>query len=334
MPGQGAEEKKRRREEEKTELSTLNSQLSTLLVSQPDQSVEKVEELKARSVAEKPKSAYVFDLGQNMVGWARIKVKAEAGTVIRVRFAEMLNPDGTIYTTNLRGAKATDYYTCRGGGSVETWEPSFTFHGFRYVELTGLASKPGLDAVTGVVITSATPPVGTFACSSPLVNQLQHNIVWGQLGNYLEVPTDCPQRDERFGMDGATRRFFVRTATYNSDIAAFMTKWTQDVVDAQSPDGGFSDVTPRMGDPGGRRSRLGRRGDYRTLDDLSLLRRHAAGGRALPGHAKVDRIYPLGQPGFHLAQTGQQQFRRLAQCAVGHAPRKFWRPRTSRMTRN
>ncbi len=241
------EKEKRRRGEEETNLSTLHSPLSTLLVSQPDQSVEKVEELKARSVAEKPKSAYVFDLGQNMVGWARIKVKAEAGTVVRVRFAEMLNPDGTIYTTNLRGAKATDYYTCRGGGNVETWEPSFTFHGFRYVELTGLDSKPGLDAVTGVVITSATPPAGTFACSSPLVNQLQHNIVWGQRGNYLEVPTDCPQRDERLGWMGDAQ-IFVRTATYNSDIAAFMTKWTQDVVDAQSPDGGFSDVTPRMGD--------------------------------------------------------------------------------------
>lgn len=226
---------------------TPNAQRPTpLLVSQPDQSVEKVEELKARSVAEKPSRAYVFDMGQNMVGWARIKVKAEAGTVVRIRFAEMLSPDGTVYTTNLRGAKATDYYTCKGGG-VETWEPSFTFHGFRYVELTGLASKPSLDAVTGVVITSATPSAGTFACSSPLVNQLQHNIVWGQRGNYLEVPTDCPQRDERLGWMGDAQ-IFVRTAAYNSDIAAFMTKWTQDVVDAQSPEGGFSDVTPRMGD--------------------------------------------------------------------------------------
>lgn len=217
-----------------------------LLVSQPDQAVEKVEELKPRSMVEKPSGAYVFDLGQNMVGWARIKVKAAAGKTVRIRFAEMLKPDGTIYTTNLRGAKATDYYTCKGSGT-EIWEPSFTCHGFRYVELTGLTGKPGLDAVTGVVITSATPTAGTFECSSPLVNKLQHNIVWGQRGNYLEVPTDCPQRDERLGWMGDAQ-IFVRTAAYNSDIAAFMTKWTQDVVDAQSPQGGFSDVTPRMGD--------------------------------------------------------------------------------------
>ncbi len=226
--------------------SLITHHSSFALVSQPDQSVEKVEELKARSMTEKPQGAYVFDLGQNMVGWARIKVKGEAGTTVRIRFAEMLSPDGTIYTTNLRGAKATDYYTCKGSGT-EVWEPTFTFHGFRYVELTGLTAKPSLDAVTGIVITSATPPAGTFACSSPLVNKLQHNIVWGQRGNYLEVPTDCPQRDERLGWMGDAQ-IFVRTASYNSDIAAFMTKWTQDVVDAQSPEGGFSDVTPRMGD--------------------------------------------------------------------------------------
>jgi alpha-L-rhamnosidase len=219
---------------------------SPLLVSQPDQSVQVVEELKPHTITEKPNGAYVFDLGQNMVGWARLKVRAEAGTTVRLRFAEMLNPDGTIYTTNLRGAKCTDYYTCRGGGT-ETWEPAFTFHGFRYVELTGLKSRPGMDAVTGVVITSAAPTTGTFACSSPLVNQLQHNILWGQHGNYLEVPTDCPQRDERLGWMGDAQ-IFVRTACFNNDIAAFMTKWTQDVVDAQSPEGGFSDVTPRMGD--------------------------------------------------------------------------------------
>ena len=218
-----------------------------LLVSQPDQSVQVVDELKPRSVMQKPDGAYVFDLGQNMVGWARLRVHAEAGTTIRARFAEMLNPDGTIYTTNLRGAKATDYYTCRGD-KEEVWEPSFTFHGFRYVELTGLKSKPDLNAVTGVVITSAAPETGTFTCSSPLVNQLQHNILWGQHGNYLEVPTDCPQRDERLGWMGDAQ-IFVRTACFNNDIAAFMTKWTQDVVDAQSPEGGFSDVTPRMGDP-------------------------------------------------------------------------------------
>lgn len=215
------------------------------LVAQLGPSVEKFTELKAKSVTEKPAGSYVFDLGQNMVGWARLRVKGTAGTTVRLRFAEMLNPDGSIYTTNLRGAKATDYYTLKGGGE-EVYEPTFTFHGFRYVELTGFPGKPGKEAVTGVVVTSATPVSGSFACSNPMVNRLQSNIVWGQMGNYLEAPTDCPQRDERLGWMGDAQ-VFIRTACYNRDVASFITKWTQDVVDAQSPSGGFPDVTPRIG---------------------------------------------------------------------------------------
>ncbi|HVT12202.1 MAG TPA: family 78 glycoside hydrolase catalytic domain [Fimbriimonadaceae bacterium] len=215
------------------------------LVGQHSPTVQKLQELKPIKMTEPTPGHYVFDLGQNMVGWARLKVRGPSGDTITLRFAEMLNPDGTIYTTNLRSAKCTDTYICAGGN--ETYEPSFTFHGFRYVELTGYPGKPGMDAVTGIVVGSNNPKTGSFECSNPMVNQLQHNIFWGQRGNYLEVPTDCPQRDERLGWMGDAQ-IFARTATFNNDIAAFMTKWTQDVEDAQSPEGGFSDVSPRIGD--------------------------------------------------------------------------------------
>lgn len=203
-------------------------------------------ELKTKQVTEPAKGVYIFDLGQNMVGWARLRVRGNRGDRVTLRFGEMLNPDGSLYTANLRGAKATDTYTLKGSDD-EVWEPHFTFHGFRYVELTGYPGKPSKDAVTGIVIGSDIRPTGTFECSSVLVNQLWHNIFWGQRGNYLEVPTDCPQRDERLGWMGDAQ-IFARTATYNNDVAAFMTKWLRDVVDAQSTEGGFSDVSPRIGD--------------------------------------------------------------------------------------
>ncbi len=199
-------------------------------------------ELHPKTVTEPQSGSYVFDLGQNMVGWARLNnITAPRGTKIRVRVAEMLNPNGTIYVTNLRGARCIDEYTCKGGGP-ETWEPRFTFHGFRYVELTGLPAKPDTQTVTGVVVHSQTPFVGTFECSNAQVNQLQSNIQWGQRGNFLEVPTDCPQRDERCGWMGDAQ-IFVRTATYNADVASFFNKWMVDVQDAQRG-AAFADISP------------------------------------------------------------------------------------------
>jgi alpha-L-rhamnosidase len=217
------------------------------LVSQENPSVQEIDEIKPkRMIPQKDSSTYVYDLGQNMVGWARLKIKGEPGETIQLRFAEMLSKDGTVYTANLRGARATDRFTLATRGT-ETFEPSFTTHGFRYVELTGAKSDPGIDAITGIVVGSNNPQTGEFQCSNALVNQLQHNILWGERGNYLSIPTDCPQRDERLGWMGDAQ-IFARTATYNNDVAAFLIKWTQDVVDAQSPEGGFSDVSPRKGD--------------------------------------------------------------------------------------
>ncbi len=204
--------------------------------------VRRQEELPAQALAEPQFGVHIFDLGQNMVGWARIKIRALAGRQITIRYAEMLKADGTIYTANLRRAQCTDRYTCKGNGE-ETYEPHFTFHGFRYVELTGLVEKPLMTDVTGIVLHSDIPATGTFECSAPLVNRLQQNIAWGQKGNFLEVPTDCPQRDERLGWTGDAQ-VFARTACFNRDVAAFFTKWLRDLSDAQYADGAFPHVAP------------------------------------------------------------------------------------------
>ena len=214
------------------------------LVAQRAPNVHAIQELTPVEMTEPTPGAYVFNLAQNMVGWVRLKVRAEAGTKITLRFAEMLNDDGTLYTENLRAAKATDYYVCKGDGE-EVYEPRFTFHGFQYVEIAGCPSKPNLDAITGVVLHSDTPPTGTFECSHDMVNKLQSNILWGQKGNFLEVPTDCPQRNERLGWMGDAQ-VFVRTACFNMDVAAFFTKWMIDVEDAQDEDGQFPDVAPKV----------------------------------------------------------------------------------------
>ena len=206
--------------------------------------VRQLRELPAKAITEPAPGKFTFDLGQNMVGVARLKVTGPAGTKITLRFAEMLNPDGTIYTDNLRAARATDSYILKGGGE-ETWQPRFTFHGFRYVEVTGYPGKPSLDAITGIVIGSDNPPAGTWECSNPILNQLQSNITWGQRGNYVSIPTDCPQRDERLGWMGDAQ-VFIRTATFNADVHEFFNNWLLDVMDAQRTDGAYTDVSPRV----------------------------------------------------------------------------------------
>ena len=211
--------------------------------------VKRHEELSVQKVSEPREGRYVFDLGQNMVGWTRLKVNGKPGQRLVVRHAEMLNPDGTLYTSNLRGAIATDIFTLKGG--PEVFEPPFTFHGFQYVEVTGLDAKPEPGMVTGIVAHSAMEPAGTFTCSNPLVNQLVHNIVWGQKGNYFEVPTDCPQRDERLGWTGDAQ-FFINTASYTFDISSFMARWLKTLCqDAQFEDGTFAHVAPKVNERGG-----------------------------------------------------------------------------------
>jgi alpha-L-rhamnosidase len=212
----------------------------------PGEPVRKEMELPARSVREISPGVFIFDFGQNMVGVVRLRVRnAEPGARIMLRFAEVLNPDGTLHTANLRGARATDVYICKGGGE-EVFEPRFTYHGFRYVEVTGYPGRPPTDAVIGIVIHTDIPITGDFKCSNQLLNRLVQNILWSLRGNYLEVPTDCPQRDERQGWTGDAQ-IFARTAAYFADISAFMTKWLIDLNDSQREDGAYPDVAPATG---------------------------------------------------------------------------------------
>ncbi|GAA4624596.1 family 78 glycoside hydrolase catalytic domain [Actinoallomurus vinaceus] len=187
---------------------------------------------------------FIFDLGQNMVGWNRLTVSGSAGTTVTLRNGEVLNPDGTLYTANLRGAVDTDRYTLKGNGT-ETYEPRFTYRGYQYVEVTGYPGTPSLDAVAGVVAHADAPANGTLTTSDPLVNQIQHNIVWGQKGNFFSVPTDCPQRDERLGWTGDIAAF-APTSTFNMDADGFLAKFTTDLADGQTADGAFTDVAPAV----------------------------------------------------------------------------------------
>lgn len=217
------------------------------LVAQPNEPIGVTGELTPVAITTPKPDIHIFDLGQNMVGWCRLTTQGPAGTTVTLRHGEMLNPDGTLYTTNLRGAAQTDRYTLRGAGT-EVFEPHFTYHGFRYVEVTGLAEKPTLATLLGRAFHSAAPDVGTFECSAPLLNKLWQNIFWTQRDNLHSTPTDCPQRDERCGWMGDILAF-APTACSNMDMAAFYTKWLRDTRDAQATDGRFADFSPQPYDP-------------------------------------------------------------------------------------
>jgi alpha-L-rhamnosidase len=192
--------------------------------------------------------AWIVDFGQNLVGYVRLAARGPAGTAITLRHGEMLSPDGSLYTENLRPALATDTFILRGAPDRETFEPHFTFHGFRYVEVTGYPGTLTADDLRGIVVGSDAPSTGTFECSNPDLNRLYKNIVWGQRGNFLSVPTDCPQRDERMGWMGDAQ-VFAPTAARNADVAAFFAKWMVDIDDGQGANGDYSDVCPRIDRP-------------------------------------------------------------------------------------
>ena len=217
----------------------------TAITAQDFQPIREHEILKSKSVSNPAAGAYVFDLGQNMVGWARLHISGPKGTKIRLRFGEVLRPDGELYTENLREAFATENYVLSGQPN-EVIEPHFTFHGFRYVELTGFPGIPTKDAIEGVAFYTSAPFAAQLHTGNPMVNQLWSNILWGQRGNFLSVPTDCPQRDERLGWMGDAEVFW-RAASFNADLEAFSHKFTADIRDAQSDAGAYADVSPRLG---------------------------------------------------------------------------------------
>jgi len=197
------------------------------IVAQDYQPIRVDRTLAAKSVTEPEPGVYVYDFGQNLAGVEYLRVQGPAGTEVTLRFGEILNPDGTVYTANLRTAKATDRFILNGKG-VEEFTPHFTYHGYRYAELTGLPAKPGLDALTAVVLHTAAPFTDSLSTGSPMINQLWSNILWGQRSNFMSVPTDCPQRDERLGWMGDAEVFWS-TASYNMDLAAFSRKFAADM---------------------------------------------------------------------------------------------------------
>lgn len=209
----------------------------------PGVPVRVIEELPAKTVTQLEDDTFVFDLGQNFAGVIRLNIQGKAGQRIRIRYGEMLHPDGRLMTENLRKARATDYYTCKGDPNGEVYQPRFTFHGFQFVELAGVTSKPKLTDVTGLVLHSDTPLTSTFHCSDAMVNQLFQNVVWTQRANFFDVPTDCPQRDERMGWTGDAQAY-VGTAAYNADIGAFYTKWLRELMESQRPSGAFPGYAP------------------------------------------------------------------------------------------
>jgi alpha-L-rhamnosidase len=234
----------------------VGAEVAPVLGAHPGPPVRVVAELLPREVWSTGPDTFVCDLGQNIAGFARLALRGEAGQELTLRFAERLNPDRTLYTTNLRGARATDVYVCRGGGGsegdIETWQPRFTFHGFQYVEISGLGRAPAPGELVALAVTSDTPYVGELETSEPALARLMENIRWTQRMNFIDVPTDCPQRDERLGWTGDAQ-VYARTASWNADVHAFFTKWLVDLADAQRADGQLPMVAPLKvaGDDGG-----------------------------------------------------------------------------------
>jgi len=206
--------------------------------------VRKHEQFKALRIFKTPKGETVVDFGQNLVGWVMLKAQGPTGTKITLSHAEVLTKEGNFYTTNLRSAKAQDSYILKGGAE-QVFEPHFTFQGFRYVKVEGYPGELKPDDLTAVALYSDMATTGIFTTSNPLINQLQHNIQWGQKGNFVDVPTDCPQRDERLGWTGDAQAF-ANTAAYNMDVAGFFTKWLKDVKADQQPSGLIPHVVPNV----------------------------------------------------------------------------------------
>jgi len=199
------------------------------------------------SISEPIKGIYVIDAGQNLAGWAAIKVKGDRGTGVLLKFAEMLYDNGTVNQKNLRKALAEDKYILKGdSGKYEYWEPKFTYHGFRYIQLEGLPYRPKAGDILIKVVRSAVDKSGDFSCSNDLLNRIHRMVVSTEASNLHSIPTDCPQRDERLGwLNDLTVR--IEQALYNFNLSRFYPKFIEDIKDAQKPDGSIYDTAPRRG---------------------------------------------------------------------------------------
>jgi alpha-L-rhamnosidase len=214
-----------------------------VLQAQLNRNIKVMETITPTNIRETEPGVHILDMGQNMVGWLRMKVKGEKGQTVRLRFAEVLKDDGTLYLDNIRGALVTDKYTLRGGDEPEMWEPSFTYHGFRFVEITGYPGIPALSDFEGRVVYDEMDVAGHFETSDPTINQIYKNAYWGIRGNYRGMPTDCPQRDERMGWLG-DRAVGSLGESFIFDNNNLYAKWLDDIEQAQREDGSIPDVAP------------------------------------------------------------------------------------------
>ncbi len=275
-------------------------------VAQVGPAVRRQETLRPISIGPNPGgSGWLVDFGQNLVGWVRLRARGPAGATITVRHAEVLDQAGHFYLANIREALQTLRYTLKGGGE-EVYEPHFTFMGFRYITVDGYPGALTADDLSAMVVHSDLTPTGGFECSHPLINQLQHNIVWGQKGNFLDVPTDCPQRDERLGWTGDAQ-VFLPTAAFNMHVAGFFTKWLRDVAADQYPDGAVPFTVPDVGRGAGATgwgdaAVIGPWTIYQLYGDVRLLEEQYPSMTAWVGYMRAqagDKL--IWDTGFHFA---------------------------------
>ncbi len=274
------------------------------LVATENEMIKKHETFAPLHIITTPKGEKVIDFGQNLVGWVQIKVKERSGDKILISHAEVLDKSGNFYVDNLRAAKEQNTYTLKGG-MEETFEPHFTFQGFRYIKVEGFPGELKPENFMAVALYSDMKPTGVFSCSNPLLNQLQHNIQWGQKGNFLDVPTDCPQRDERLGWTGDAQAF-SRTATFNTDSYNFYSKWLKDLALDQQPDGRVPFVVPNALRPtsGGSAGWADAAtiipwNVYLAYGDTGILRRQYPSMKAWIGFMQQNSTNYLWNKGFH-----------------------------------
>lgn len=218
------------------------------LIPQEGEVIKEIEEINPIKLFTAPNGEHIIDFGQNITGYVKFDVCGKMGDICELSHAEILDKDGNFYTANMRGAKNKIIVLCNG--EKFCYKPHFTFQGFRYIRIDKWAGEIDINAFTAVVVHSDMQRTGTFECSNPLINQLYKNIIWGQKGNFLDVPTDCPQRDERLGWMGDAQ-VFVRTASYNFDVECFFKKWMRDISADQYANGGMPHVIPNVLGEGG-----------------------------------------------------------------------------------
>ncbi len=212
------------------------------LVTQTNENISIMDSLQPIAITKTKSNTYILDMGQNMVGWLKIQVHGNKGDTIKLRFAETLKNNDSLYLDNIRGAKVTDTYILKGA-EKEVWQPRFVYHGFRFVEITGLKQMPAKSNFTGMVVYDNMATIGSFETSNRTINQVFKNAYWGIRGNYRGMPTDCPQRDERMGWLG-DRSVSSYGESFIFDNARLYAKWMDDIEDAQKESGSLADVAP------------------------------------------------------------------------------------------